>query len=76
MTTCGARTRATAAIGRPRRVLALTDLARRYEVVGGALVTIAAAAALIPLAARIYSGAVLRTGTTVKLREAWRSARA
>ena len=32
--------------------------------------------ALIPLAARIYSGAVLRTGSAVKLREAWRAARA
>jgi hypothetical protein len=42
----------------------------------GALVAVAAAAALIPLAARIYSGAVLRTGTTVKLRDAWRAARA
>ena len=32
--------------------------------------------ALIPLAARIYSGAVLRTGSAVKLRDAWRAARA
>jgi len=30
--------------------------------------------ALIPLAARIYSAAVLRTGAKVKLREAWRAA--
>ena len=42
------------------------------EIIGGALVTLAAAAALIPLAARIYSGAVLRTGSAVKLRDAWR----
>ena len=46
------------------------------EIVGGALVTIAAAAALIPLAARVYEGAVMRTGSAVKLREAWRAARA
>jgi len=46
------------------------------EIVGGAVVTAAATAALIPLAARIYSGAVLRTGSAVKLREAWRAARA
>lgn len=46
------------------------------EIVGGAVVTAAAAAALIPLAARVYSGAVLRTGSAVKLREAWRAARA
>jgi len=37
------------------------------------VVTIAAAAALIPLAARIYSGAVLRTGSAIKLRDAWRA---
>jgi hypothetical protein len=29
---------------------------------------------LIPLAGRIYSGAVLRTGSAVKLRDAWRAA--
>jgi hypothetical protein len=28
------------------------------------------------LAARIYEGGVLRTGSAIKLREAWRSARA
>ena len=39
------------------------------------MVTIAAACALIPLAARIYEGAVLRTGSAVKLRQAWRMAR-
>jgi ABC-2 type transport system permease protein len=46
------------------------------EVVGALAVTLGAAALLVPLAARIYSGAVLRTGATVKLRDAWRSARA
>jgi ABC-2 type transport system permease protein len=46
------------------------------EIVGGALVTIAAAAALIPLAARVYEGAVMRTGSAIKLRDAWRAARA
>jgi hypothetical protein len=29
--------------------------------------------ALIPLAGRIYAGAILRTGGPVKIREAWRS---
>jgi len=29
---------------------------------------------MIPLAGRVYSGAVLRTGSKVKLREAWRAA--
>ena len=42
-------------------------------VVGRALITLPAAAALIPLAARIDSGAVLRTGSAIKLREAWRA---
>ena len=46
-----------------------------YEIAGGALVTLAAAAALIPLAARIYSGAVLRTGSAIKLRDAWAASR-
>jgi hypothetical protein len=43
-------------------------------VAGGAIVTVGAAAALIPLAARIYSGAILRTGSRVKLSDAWRAA--
>jgi ABC-2 type transport system permease protein len=36
--------------------------------------TYAAAAALIPLAGRVYEGAVLRMGAPVKLKEAWRGA--
>ncbi|HET6712411.1 MAG TPA: ABC transporter permease [Actinomycetota bacterium] len=35
---------------------------------------VAGTAVLIPLSARLYAGAVLRTGTRVKLRDAWRSA--
>ena len=46
------------------------------EVIAAIVVTLGAAAALIPLAGRIYSGAVLRTGSAVKLREAWQAARA
>jgi ABC-2 type transport system permease protein len=46
------------------------------DVLGALAVTVGAIALLIPLAARIYSGAVLRTGGTIKLREAWRAARA
>jgi ABC-2 type transport system permease protein len=61
----------TAPMTLPPRIL--VGAAPWYEVVGGALVTLAAAAALIPLAARIYSGAVLRTGSAVKLRDAWRA---
>jgi ABC-2 type transport system permease protein len=61
----------TAPMTLPPRIL--VGAAPWYEVVGGAVVTLAAAAALIPLAARIYSGAVLRTGSAVKLRDAWRA---
>jgi ABC-2 type transport system permease protein len=35
---------------------------------------IASAVALVPVGARLYEGAVLRTGSRVKLREAWRAA--
>ena len=35
---------------------------------------LASTAALVPLAARIYAGAVMRTGRRVGLREAWRAA--
>jgi len=44
------------------------------EIVAALVITAAAAAALVPIAARIYSGAVLRTGSAMKLREAWRAA--
>jgi ABC-2 type transport system permease protein len=45
-----------------------------FEIVAAFVVTALSAAALIPLAGRIYSGAVLRTGSAVKLRDAWRAA--
>jgi ABC-2 type transport system permease protein len=41
---------------------------------GALALTCAAAAALIPLAGRVYEGAVLRMGAPVKLKEAWRGA--
>jgi ABC-2 type transport system permease protein len=47
-----------------------------WEVVAAAVVTLGATALLVPLAARIYGGAVLRTGSAMKLRDAWRAARA
>ena len=46
-----------------------------WEVAGSLAVTAGAAALLIPIAARIYSGGVLRTGSALKLRDAWRAAR-
>ena len=50
--------------------------ASALEIVGALAVTLGATALLVPLAARIYSGAVLRMGATIKLRDAWRAARA
>ena len=50
--------------------------ASTVEVVGALAVTLGATALLIPLAARIYRGGVLRMGGAIKLREAWRAARA
>jgi ABC-2 type transport system permease protein len=50
--------------------------ASAVEIVAAFAITAAAAAALIPIAGRIYSGAVLRTGSSVKLRDAWSAARA
>lgn len=41
------------------------------EVIASAALVIAATAALIPLAARIYAGAILRTRGRVSLRDAW-----
>jgi hypothetical protein len=48
----------------------------QWEIVASLVVTIGASVALIPLAARIYEGGILRTGSALKLREAWRAARA
>ena len=45
-----------------------------WEIVASLLVTLGAAALLIPLAARIYAGGILRTGSALKLRDAWRAA--
>jgi ABC-2 type transport system permease protein len=50
--------------------------AAAWEIVASFAVTLGAAALLIPLAARIYEGGILRTGSALKLREAWRAARA
>jgi ABC-2 family transporter protein/ABC transporter len=45
-----------------------------WEVVASLAVTLGSAIALIPLAARIYSGGILRTGSALKVREVWRAA--
>ena len=64
----------TAPMTMPPRIV--TGDAAAWEIVASFLVTIAGAALLIPLAARIYAGGILRTGSALKLREAWRAARA
>jgi ABC-2 type transport system permease protein len=48
--------------------------ASTFETIAAFAITAVSAAALIPLAGRIYSGAVLRTGSSVKIRDAWRAA--
>jgi ABC-2 type transport system permease protein len=48
--------------------------ASAFEIVAAFVITAACAAALVPLSGRIYSGAVLRTGSSVKLRDAWHAA--
>jgi ABC-2 type transport system permease protein len=50
--------------------------ASAVEIAGALAVTLGATALLLPLAARIYRGGVLRTGAALKLRDAWRAARA
>ena len=52
---------------------AMISLMKRAPILVALVVTVASAAALIPLSARIYRGAVLRTGSAIKLREAWRA---
>ena len=48
--------------------------ATTWEVVASLAIVIGSTAFLIPLAGRVYAGAVLRTGARVKLRDAWRAA--
>jgi ABC-2 type transport system permease protein len=62
----------TAPICMPARI-ALGE-ASAPEVIAALVITLECAVALVPPAGRIYSGAVLRTGSTVKLRDAWQSA--
>jgi ABC-2 type transport system permease protein len=47
--------------------------AAAWEVLAAIAITLAAAAALIALAARVYGAAVLRTGSRVSLRAVWRA---
>jgi ABC-2 type transport system permease protein len=44
------------------------------QIVASIALLLGGTAVLIPVSARLYAGAVLKTGTRVKLRDAWRSA--
>ena len=48
--------------------------ATRWEILASLALVVGSTALLIPLAGRVYAGAVLRTGAKVKLRDAWRAA--
>jgi ABC-2 type transport system permease protein len=48
--------------------------ATTWEIVASLAIVIGSTALLIPLAGRIYAGAILRTGARVKVRDAWRAA--
>jgi ABC-2 type transport system permease protein len=61
---------ATAPLVMPVRVT-LTDVPA-WEVAAAALLTAGTVWVLVRLAGRIYTGAVLRTGTRIPLRAAWR----
>ena len=61
-----------AALSMPVRIS--LGAATPLEVVASLVLMIGSTVLLIPLAGRVYSGAVLRTGARVKLRDAWRSA--
>jgi ABC-2 type transport system permease protein len=46
-----------------------------WEIVASLAIMVVTTVAVVLLAARLYEGAILRTGARVKLRDAWRSAR-
>ena len=47
--------------------------ATAWQVIASLAIVIGSTALLIPLAGRVYAGAVLRTGAKVRLRDAWRA---
>jgi ABC-2 type transport system permease protein len=63
---------ATAPFAMPGRIA--LGAAAWWEPVLAAALTVAAIAGLVVLAGRVYTGAILHTGPTLKLRDAWRSA--
>lgn len=56
----------------PVRIAA--DVAQPWEIVVAVIGTVLGAIALVWIGSRVYSGALLRTGGKIKLREAWKAA--
>ena len=52
----------------------LLGSASAWQVAGSLAILIGSTALMIPLAGRIYAGAILRTGAKVRIRDAWRAA--
>jgi ABC-2 type transport system permease protein len=48
--------------------------ATAWQIALSLVIIIGCTALLIPLAGRVYAGAILRTGSKVKIRDAWRAA--
>jgi len=61
-----------AALAMPVRIV--LGVATGWQIALSLALLIGSAVALVPVGARLYSGAVLRTGSRVKLRDAWRAA--
>ncbi len=62
-----------APIAMPARVA--LDAVATWEVAAAIVLMVASTVGMVRLAARIYTGAILRGGARVKLRTAWRAAR-
>jgi ABC-2 type transport system permease protein len=48
--------------------------ASAWEIAASPVIVLGSIAFLIPLAGRVYAGAILRTGGRVRVRDAWRAA--
>ena len=60
------------ALAMPVRIV--LGAATGWQIALSLILLIGSAVALVPVGARLYAGAVLRTGSRVKLRDAWRAA--
>jgi ABC-2 type transport system permease protein len=60
------------ALAMPVRIV--LGAAEAWQIALALVLVIGSTAALVPLAGRLYAGAVLRSGARVKLRDAWRAA--